>query len=323
MFDVDYLDLVTIRSCQMGCEGCCTFSDHREINGLVEPDEEALAFWSKRINPGRLHLFGGEPTMHPRLIHWFRLAKKYWPTSRMGHDMPIWLNTNGYYLDKLFPHVKELFTTGNNMFVSVTHHTLQEPYNILVQNNFDRLLDLILQENIKINPDQGWHWVNNTDWDDHYKKFFHLHDNRGSQTIMLNICYQHESHFVPHYRGKGANLQPWQKYDDPEALKKNHEVCHIKNYVQIYQGRLYKCPPIGVLNQTLETYNLQNSDHWRDYYEKYESVGIHDSEETINAWFERQKHPENVCNMCGFMNSHEYFPAQEHLPKKLFKIKPE
>ena len=30
-FEVEYLDIVTIRSCQLRCDGCCTFSDHKDI----------------------------------------------------------------------------------------------------------------------------------------------------------------------------------------------------------------------------------------------------------------------------------------------------
>ena len=322
MYKVDYLDLVTIRSCQMACEGCCTFSDHREINGLVEPDEESLAFWGKRIMPGRLHLFGGEPTMHPRLMDWFRLAGKYWPVCEDGDATPIWLNTNGYYLDKLFPHVEELFTQPIKMFVSITHHTLAEPYNSLVQSNYEELAERILEVNHRVYPNRRFHWKTDTPWDSEHKKFVHLTDDRGYSSVLLNVCRQHDDHFVPHYKGHGATLEPWYDYNDDQGLHMNHNVCHIKNYVQIYQGRLYKCPPRGVLNQTLETYNLQDTEKWAQYYNDYESLGIDASSKQIDAWFERQRSAEKSCNMCGFMHSHYHLPVQEHLPKKLFKIKP-
>ena len=209
MYKVDYLDLVTIRSCQMACEGCCTFSDHREINGLVEPDEEALAFWGKRIMPGRLHLFGGEPTMHPRLMNWFRLAGKYWPVCEDNNPTPIWLNTNGYYLDRLFPHIEELFTQPIKMCVSITHHTLSEPYNSLVQSNYEELIERILEANHRVHPNRKFYWKSDTPWDSEHKKFIHLTDDLGSSTVLINVCRQHDDHFVPHYQGHGATLEPW------------------------------------------------------------------------------------------------------------------
>lgn len=323
MYKVDYLDLVTIRSCQMACEGCCTFSDHKEINGLIEPAdfEVELEFWGKRIMPGRLHLFGGEPTMHPRLMDWFRMAVKYWPYCEDGDPTPIWLNTNGYYLDKLFPHVEELFTQPNQMFVSVTHHTLAEPYNSLVQQNYETLCDLILEANHRVHKNRRFHWKSDTPWDSEHKKFVHLTDDRGYSSVLLNVCRQHDDHFVPHYKGYGSSLQPWYDYNDDQGLHMNHNVCHIKNYVQIYNGRLYKCPPRAVLNQTLETYKLQDTEQWAQYYNNYQSLGMDASPEQIDMWFERQRSAEKTCNMCGFMHSHYHLPAQEHLPKKLFKIK--
>jgi len=317
--NVDYLDLVTIRSCQMGCEGCCTFSDHQKVNGLVDPfeAEPALAFWSQYINPSRVHLFGGEPTMHPQLIEWIRLARRYWP------DQLIWLNTNGYFLDRIFDHIDEIFVTSYHYAaVSVTHHTTEEPYAGLVLNNYAELKRLILERTntLAVSGKRTWRWKENTDWDSEYKKFSILNDGEGHDTVMLNMTFQHDDNFVPHYRGHGPTLEPWHDYTG-EGKYKNHEVCHIKNYVQFYQNRLWKCPPRAVLNQTLETYKLQDKAAWTQYYNEYESLAITATEDEINAWFSRQKEVENTCNMCGFMHSHTHLPAQQHLPKKLFKLK--
>jgi hypothetical protein len=324
--NVDFLDLVIIRSCQLACEGCCTFSDHQKVNGLIDVKdaEAAVAFWSKYINPTRVHLFGGEPTMHPQLLDWFRLACKYWPRSADGtYNMPIWLNTNGYYLEKLFDDIDELFV-DNSMFVSVTHHTLEEPYASLVTSNYAKLQQLILSAYVRRFPEHQWHWASDTPWDGgEYKKFVCLTNELGSTRIILNMTFQHNEHFVPHYKGHGPTLKPWHNYNDATAKGLNHAVCHINNYIQLYNNRLWKCPPRAVVNQTLEAYKLQDDPDWAPYYNEYESLGIDASEDEINAWFDRQKGPENACNMCGFMYSRgeEGIPTQQHLPKKLFKIK--
>jgi organic radical activating enzyme len=325
--NVDFLDLVIIRSCQLACEGCCTFSDHKKVNGLVDAKdaEPALAFWSQYLNPTRVHLFGGEPTMHPQLLDWFRLARKYWPMTADGKFlMPIWLNTNGYYLDKLFDDIDELFI-DNQMFVSVTHHTLEEPYASLVTSNYQKLQDLIFAAAVKRQPNIGLQWVTDTPWDGgDYKKFTVLKDSYDRNHAILNMTFQHSEHFVPHYRGYGTELTPWHDYNDSEAKNINHKACHINNYVQLYKDRLWKCPPRAVLNHTLETYNLQDTPQWAPYYNEYESLSTDASEDAINAWFDRQKTPENTCNMCGFMYSrgNTGIPAQQHLPKKMFKLKP-
>lgn len=323
---VDNLDLVIIRSCQLSCQGCCTFSDHREVKGLQNIDEfaPAIRHWSQYITPKRLILFGGEPTMNPRLIDWFRLAAECWPKTWDGYDMPIWVNTNGYYIDKLFDHVDELFAQGpNRLFLSVTHHTTTEPYYTLVLDNFHKLKQLILEACTKRLPDMGLHWVTGTDWDGPDKDFHLLQDNTGTRNIvMLSFTRQYETHFVSHYRGRGPELRPWHDYHDDQALLDNHRECHIKNYVQIYDGKLWKCPPRAVLNHTLDTYGLGGDPAWEPYYRDYKSLDVSASETDIDEWFSQQKIPEKTCNMCGFMYSRgDILPAQEHLPKKLFVLK--
>jgi len=321
-YKVDFLDLVIIRSCQLACEGCCTFSDHQKINGLVNPAdaEPAIAFFSQYIDPTRVHLFGGEPLMHPKYMDWFRLAFKYWPLATDGKRLPIWLNTNGYYLDKLFNNIEELFVE-NQTFVSVTHHTLEEPYSSLVLNNYKRLQDLILAEYQLRRPSYQWQWVAPTPWDTEHKKFTCLENNAGHRMIMLNMTEQHEDHFVPHYRGYGPTLKPFHEYTNAVALNDNHTVCHIKNYIQLYDNRLWKCPPRAVLNHTLDTYKLTEDSDWYSYYNDYESLATNATESEVDQWFLKQKSPENTCNMCGFMYSNTDLPAQQHLPKKLFKLK--
>jgi hypothetical protein len=306
----------------MACEGCCTFSDHKEINGLsdVTKAEEAIKFFAPYILPERIHLFGGEPTMHPQLIEWLRLAWRYWPLAEDGDPMPVWINTNGYFLDKLFDHVEEIFF-DNSTFVSVTHHTLLEPYASLVTNHYQELQDRIIQVYQRRMPIYKWHWATDTPWDTEHKKYTCLRSSRGDQPIMLNMTFQHNDHFVPHYKGHGASLEPWNDYNHNQALYENHNVCHIKDYVQLYEEQLWKCPPRAVLNQTLETYNLQDTTTWADYYKNYNSLKMGVSEAEVDAWFQQQKTPENSCNMCGFMHSLDTLPAQQHLPKKLFKLK--
>jgi hypothetical protein len=321
---VDVLDVVIIRSCQLSCEGCCTFSNHKEINGLVDVNEytESLKFWSKYIKAGKIHLFGGEPTMHPQLLDWVRLVRSCWPVDLQGYPKPIWLSTNGYFLDKLFDHVDELFVQ-NQLFLSITHHTLTEPYSSLVKENLEKLTTLIYDGVTKNTPNRRFWWVDAPGYGNDYKDYKMLRYGVNKNASIISITRQYNDHFVSHYQGRGSELKPWHDYNNETAKLENHRECHIKNYVQLYRGRLYKCPPRAVLNQTLDTFNLQSDEDWADYYNQYESIGMEATESEIDAWFVRQKEPENTCNMCGFMYSDStLIPAQEHLPKKLFKLKP-
>jgi len=320
-FDIEYLDIVIIRSCQLRCDGCCTFSHHDEIKGLEEAEdyEEQIEFWAKYLRPKRINIFGGEPLMHPRFINWFRVIKKYFPDQSR-----IWVNTNGYLIDRLFPHVDELFVEHDTkLCLAVTKHTKDEPYGSLVDSNFNKLLDLIsTNTTIKNKIEHVWKRV--PDWESKFKKFFNLVDPAHPEIFshgFASFCEQFDDKFVPHYRGHGMLLKPWHNYDNESGMHQNHEVCHIKNYVQLYQGNLYKCPPRAVLNQTLDTFALQNDKDWFDYYHHYQALKTTDNLDTIKRWLDHQKNPEKTCNMCGFMHSHEYYTKTQHLPKKMFKLK--
>lgn len=320
-FDIEYLDVVIIRSCQLKCDGCCTFSQHTEINGLEEAEdyEEQIAFWSQYLSPKRINIFGGEPLLHPRFINWFRLIKKYFKEHSR-----IWVNTNGYLIDKLFAHVDELFLDHNaKLCFAVTKHTQEEPYGSLVDSNFLKLLDLIKQ-GLSNKHGTEFVWDRVYDWESEHKKFYNLIDPLHPKIFsygFASFCEQYNDNFVPHYRGYGKELKPWHNFNNEHSLYQNHQVCHIKNYIQLYQGNLYKCPPRAVLNQTLDTFELQNDKEWADYYSKYQSLKPTDTLETIKNWLDIQKNPENTCNMCGFMYSHEYLPITQHFPKKMFKLK--
>lgn len=322
---VKHLDLVIIRSCQLACEGCCTFSDHDRVKGTVrlEDAEEWLKFWGERINPERVNLFGGEPLMHPQVVDWYLAARRTWPRS--GH---VWVNTNGYYLDKLFDHIDTCFVnpTGVNMALSVTKHSDIEPYSSLVVANYAKIKDMIIDAYEIKWPGQGWYWKTNISWDADYKKFSILsRPNSDDHYVILNLTAQHDSMFVPHYSGYGKTLKPIWPYDHPDAKNQNHSMCHIKTYVQLYKGDAYKCPVRATVGDTLEKYNLTNDPDWAPYYNKYKTVGINSLDNEIDTWFTKQREPENTCNQCGFYLTKDkldlMLPEQGHLPKSNFKIK--
>jgi hypothetical protein len=63
---------------------------------------------------------------------------------------------------------------------------------------------------------------------------------------------------------------------------------------------MYKCPPIGVLNHSLTTFDLTENADWKPYLTDYRTVGTSSTDDEIAEWFKQQKNPEKVCNMCGF-----------------------
>ena len=55
-----------------------------------------------------------------------------------------------------------------------------------------------------------------------------------------------------------------------------------------------------MLEHTLKTFNLTQSKEWVPYLENYGYLDMNASLDKIKDWFDTQKAPEKVCNMCGF-----------------------
>ena len=93
--DVKHLEIHVAHACNLACESCSHYSNYRH-EGIVslEDADRWMAAWSGRIRPGTFSLVGGEPTIHPQLADFVRLARGHWP------DAQLRLVTNGFFLHK-------------------------------------------------------------------------------------------------------------------------------------------------------------------------------------------------------------------------------
>lgn len=285
-----HLDLPIIRSCNLACVGCMTHSDHKNIKGLVNIQEsrEWLQFWSERLDPEHITLFGGEPLLHPYFTEWCLAIREIW-----GPKVTISLNTNGYYLDKLIADVEKLFCEDIGLSIVVSVQTGHEPYLGKIYENIRLLKDAIAQ-------------YRNGDWnlciDEYavnYKRWYFLDTCNGRSRSGFTVCDQYKLHWCMHYTGRGETMRPVYNYDD-EYYVGNHELCHTKNFVTLYKGQMFKCPPVGVLKHSLETFDLVDNPDWARYLQNYNTVTPASSDQDIQAWFAEQQTPEKICNMCGF-----------------------
>jgi len=285
-----HLDLPIIRSCNLACVGCMTHSDHKNIKGLVQIEEsrEWLQFWSKRLEPEHITLFGGEPLLHPHFTEWCLAIREIW-----GPEVTISLNTNGYYLDKLIADIEKLFCEDIGLSIVVSVQTGHDPYLGKVYENINLLKDAIAQYR-----NGTWDlWLD--EYEVNYKRWYGLDTNRGRSRAGFTVCDQYKLHWCMHYTGRGETMRPLYDYND-QYYETNHELCHTKNFVTLYRGEMFKCPPIGVLKHSLETFNLVDNPSWAPYLQNYNTVTPASTDQEIVAWFEQQQNPEKVCNMCGF-----------------------
>lgn len=95
MISIPQLEIHISHSCNYSCISCSHFSQiHMQGHLSLVQAESWYKVWSKRINPSRFSLLGGEPTLNPNLAEHIRLAHSYWPASQLR------LTTNGTMLHK-------------------------------------------------------------------------------------------------------------------------------------------------------------------------------------------------------------------------------
>ena len=69
MLSLPQLEVHIAHGCNYGCKSCSHFSQFHH-QGMLRRDTayEWYKMWADRINPGRLSLLGGEPTLNKELI---------------------------------------------------------------------------------------------------------------------------------------------------------------------------------------------------------------------------------------------------------------
>ncbi len=89
------LEIHVAHVCNLHCDGCKHYSNYNH-KGMLSPDDcrAWLGAWSKRIQPKKLRLLGGEPTLNPDLVEIIRIARAALP------DTVIQMTTNGFFLDR-------------------------------------------------------------------------------------------------------------------------------------------------------------------------------------------------------------------------------
>jgi organic radical activating enzyme len=293
---VPFLDVPIIRSCNLGCGGCLTFSDNKKIKGLVniEDSREWLEFWSSKLEPKAVTVFGGEPLLHPQFVEWCHTLKSYWPEAELR------INTNGYYLDRLADRIPELFNLKIIPQFIVSIQTGHEPYYSIVKQNVEKIKLLVHEYYAGLYPRDNYRWNLWLDEPEIHKQWWRLDFKQAEETdIRITICEQFRIPWQAHYQGSAEQLAPFYSYHD-QWYTENHRFCQAKNFINLYKGKIYKCPTSAVLGHTLETFNLTDKPEWTEYLDNYDALTVDASDEQIKKWFETQSKPEKICNMCGF-----------------------
>jgi hypothetical protein len=102
--------------------------------------------------------------------------------------------------------------------------------------------------------------------------------------------YQSYGTWTRRYKGFGSAMEP---FADGQP-RRSWENCVGRHAKQLFEGKLWKCPPLAYLRLQHAKYNL--SDKWKRYL-KYEPLQPDCTDEELLAFLSREEEP--CCNMCS------------------------
>lgn len=242
--------------CNFSCDSCSHFSNHLHVGNLT-PEETAfqISLWNRRILPTKFCLLGGEPTLNKHLLEVIWAARRGWPDPR--------LQPRGSPGTQL-----ELTTNGHLL------HRYPELPKVLVDTDTKLIFSIhddSEEYNRQIEPaaDLVKEWV--------------------LKYGIAVVWRQSVEKWSKRYHGFGSTMMP---YDDRNP-RLSWERCPAKFCVQLYDGKIWKCPPVAYLPMQAARYNLDPA--WHSYL-KYNALEQSASDAQVEAFFATEE--EHICSMC-------------------------
>tara|TARA_Y100000356_G_scaffold7440_1_gene5457 strand:- start:231 stop:1082 length:852 start_codon:yes stop_codon:yes gene_type:complete len=262
LHDLYMLDVHVANKCNLHCDGCNHWSNYNFSEVFTNNTlEEWATPWSKRLNPERINLLGGEPFLNRECKEIVYTYRKLFPNSINK------LFTNAFLLSKQDWLYDCLLET--NTALVITFHSRDKRY----LKKFKKELEYL----------KTWgKWTFEKDtW------FRNVYNINGVEVEIRDM----KNHWYRTYIGNGYNAKPYKDNDK----RKSWEECVSKNSIQLYNGLLHKCGPITYLKDFLKKYNLQNDEDWVNYY-NYIGLSPNCTDESLKEFLLREE--EDICGMC-------------------------
>ena len=105
------------------------------------------------------------------------------------------------------------------------------------------------------------------------------------EVLVLNSL----GRWTKRYYGEQETFEPF----NDEDQRKSWEICPAKHCIQLFEGKLWKCPPLAYLKLQSQQFRLSSS--W-DPYIQYQGLDSDCNFEALEEFFNRQD--ESFCKMC-------------------------
>jgi organic radical activating enzyme len=221
-YHLHHIEFYLTNVCNLTCTDCRSFNNFN-LTGYYDFDIDLYRPWAELLDLDGIEILGGEPTLHPNLSAWMAGLRELWPTT------PIYISTNGTYLDK-----------AKNL------HELAEQYNvdIKVAMHSQHLRKIIANKILTGFGDCRVLPLEKAPSGDFINTVV-LETNRGVKLY----CNNYE-----HFQLSAFKNNEFEFYNsDPVVAHKN---CGLSNCHHMIDGKLYKCAVTATAGIFLQQYNL-------------------------------------------------------------------
>lgn len=255
---LEFLEIMLIRTCNLSCQGCTTFSD-LTYNGYItwEQGRSWLEPWTKRIDIQAAGLMGGEPLINPQVKQWLVGIRELLPLAQ------IRFVTNGLLLERHWDVVELLNDLGNTV-LKISHHI----DDARIESAIDRVFSSYMWQPVNEYGIDRWR----TDRDNRFQ-------------------IARPERFMRTFKNNYTNMAP---HDSNPADA--FAVCVQKRCPLLYNGELYKCGTVGLTPELLDRYNWPNRALWEPYVNHGLSPDC--ANEALESFINNYGKPHAICRQC-------------------------
>ena len=255
---LEFLEIMLIRTCNLSCEGCTTFSDLKYKGYTTwQQGREWLEPWLNRVSIEAVGVMGGEPLINPEIREWLSGFRQLMPNTQ------IRFVTNGLLLDRHWDIVDLLHKLGNTV-LKISQHVITEELSAVIQR---------IQQSYQWQPIQEF---GTTRWQTTNQFKFQI----AKPKVFLKTFQNQYHDMAPH------NSEPHKAFD----------MCVQKRCPLLFNGRLFKCGTIGLTADLLERYNRPNWDSWQPFLMPGLEPSCSDYE--LKQFLENFGLPHEACRQC-------------------------
>lgn len=255
-----FLETMVSYTCNLSCTGCTNYSDYN-VPGTVswEEGKASILPWIDIIDIKEFSLIGGEPLLNKDLVRWLTGCREILPHSK------IILTTNGTLLMKNIKLLDTLFNIGN-CYLKISIHEHDKFY-------AQEILKFLFQYK---------------EW----QEFEEYGVKKWKADNDVSFAMKWPKVFVKTFKGEYNNMLPHAN-NPVDAFK----LCCQQTCPLLYNGKIYKCSSIGLLEKTLKDWNQQDDPLWQPYL-AYQGISINSSPDEIKKFIDKFGKPESICSMC-------------------------